>query len=76
VPNLKGDAIVTFRFTGNGQAALSTPIETCRVPLANPSRRFGFVGGGRTGGGAREWFITNGTKDEIGATDITVKPLQ
>ncbi|RUO76544.1 hypothetical protein CWI84_11685 [Idiomarina tyrosinivorans] len=69
VPNTAGDVVVEFTLKDPTKAEIRTPIET------DPPRGFGFVQGGSTKGGAPEWNINNGTADEVGATDIIVRPL-
>lgn len=46
------DVIVEFKFKDGVATSLRSPIET-----PNNLRNYGFVGGGKTGGGAREWLI-------------------
>jgi len=73
VPNLGSDYLVTFRvknLTGTNGVGLRTPIET------SPPRGWGFIQGGKTGGGAREFFFNNGTADDLGIYDIILTPLK
>ena len=44
--------IVEFKFKNGIATSLRSPVET-----PNNLRNYGFVPGGRTGGGAREWLI-------------------
>jgi hypothetical protein len=46
------DVIVEFKFKNGIATSLRSPVET-----PNNLRSYGFVPGGRTGGGAREWLI-------------------
>ena len=46
------DVIVEFKFKDNVATSLRSPTET-----ANNLREYGFIPGGKTGGGAREWLI-------------------
>jgi len=70
LPNLAGDAVVTFRLRDITRVGLRSPIET------SPPRGYGFVHGGRTGGGAREWLFNNGTASQLGAYDLRISILQ
>jgi len=70
VPSMSGDTLVTFRIRDINKVGLRSPIQTV------PPRGYGFVPGGRTGGGAREWLINNGTADELGIYDIQLTPLR
>lgn len=70
VPNLEGDAVITFRVKDQGKVGLRSPIETV------PERGYGFVPGGRTSGGAREFLFNNGTSRDLGAYDITIRYLK
>jgi RHS repeat-associated protein len=67
--NTRGDVVVEFTLQDPGRAGIASPIET------SPPRDYGFVHGGRTGGGAREWVVANGTADELGATDVVLRQL-
>jgi hypothetical protein len=70
VPNTSSNTLVTFRIGNVNNIGLSTPIETVRP------RGYGFIGGGQTAGGAREWIINNGTASDLGIYDIQLTPLQ
>ena len=48
----ENDVIVRFKFKAGVERSLRTPIETPRN-----LRKYGFLPGGRTAGGAREWLI-------------------
>ena len=69
-PNLSGDAMVTFKVKDLNGIGLRSPIET------NPARGYGFVHGGKTAGGAREWLLNNGTAIELGVYDTKITPLR
>ena len=69
IPNTSGDVIVEFRLNDPTSAGIRTPIET------TPPREYGFEQGGTTQGEIPEWNINNGTADDLGATDISIRPL-
>jgi hypothetical protein len=69
-PNLSGDALVTFKVKDLNGIGLRSPIET------NPARGYGFIHGGKTAGGAREWLLNNGTVSELGVCDIKITSLR
>jgi hypothetical protein len=48
------DVLIKFKFKDDIATSLRTPFET-----AEKARKFGFVNGGITSGGAREWLINN-----------------
>lgn len=77
-PNLLGDVVVKFRLRDARAAGLRRPsrqLEDTETGKKIP-RGYGFKYGGRTGGGAREWVIKNGTAAEIGAFGIELSSLQ
>ena len=69
VPNTSGNAVVRFTIPNPGKARLRSPVQT------RPARGFGFVHGGRTRGGAREFLVNNGTAGELGLEDLEILPL-
>ena len=69
-PDLAGDVIVKFRIKDIQKVGLRSPTEFGKL------RNYGFTPGGRTGGGAREWLINNGTKGELGIYDIILEGLK
>jgi hypothetical protein len=62
--------MVTFKVKDLNGIGLRSPIET------NPARGYGFVHGGKTAGGAREWLLNNGTAIELGVYDTKITPLR
>jgi len=74
IPNTSGDVLVQFKLKDFNNNSLITPIEIGDTSSFGPiqPRGYGFHPGGKTGGGAREWLIGNGTKDDIGAFDINL----
>ncbi|MCX6127495.1 MAG: polymorphic toxin type 10 domain-containing protein [Proteobacteria bacterium] len=58
------DVIVEFKFKDGVATSLRSPVET-----ANNLRNYGFVPGGKTGGGAREWLI-DGDAAKKGYVDL------
>ena len=72
LPNTSGDVLVQFKLKNIHNNSLATPVEIGNASPFGPiqPRGYGFKQGGRTVGGAREWLIGNGTKDDIGALDI------
>jgi hypothetical protein len=77
-PNVTGDAIVKFRLRDPRLVRLHAPSKNITDPQTGRRipRGYGFKYGGRTGGGAREWVMRNGTATELGAFDITVTSLR
>ena len=76
-PNLLGDTIVRFKLRDPSRVNLRVPSPSVLDTAGQSSPRgYGYKAGGRTGGGAREWVIDNGTAAEIGAYEIELLPLQ
>ncbi|NRB42125.1 MAG: hypothetical protein HRU20_27255 [Pseudomonadales bacterium] len=74
IPNTSGDVLVQFKLNDFNNNSLMTPVEIGNTSPLGPiqPRGYGFEQGGKTVGGAREWLIGNGTKDDIGAFDINL----